>query len=497
MINYIRLAVGAILSLFLIGVRAQIATYPISSISHPYVRFYFRAADDNYFIAQGNDSQLYRFDYISGPEPVVVDVIENPTSVANFGNVVAYSGPILIASGSVGYLYTYYCNETCVAGRSIATGGNSDPTSLVVDSAVSSVFYAAYPQFNYINKASVVAIVCAEDIEEGCQIIASIQSFVEDCANSPGGSSGCFKYGYTGYNIKLNGLFGLVIVGFPDANNGRGVVLLYGCIFGECEFIQEIINPNNFTGGALITNSGFGAAVSASYPEEAPYFYITVGVPGAVSGVLDEQDVANLRTGGAYIYACGGLEACEVIYTNDINNYFIDGECEYYNQNYGSFISSFALNSGPNLLINFVSTPDACQGTGGIWINQCVDDSFTFDCEPVFHQASEYGASDNYYGQSLVATNQGYSFFYNTGERGFYSLIMPLNYNVNVAREQIKGVPPFIKDTRGSMKALIKRENAWIKETNIRMGRVKERNLDDEVGLESIKQSFKSKKIRY
>jgi len=387
---------------------------PISSSSYTDVNFYFRAADDNYFIAQGNDSRIYRFDYISGPEPIVVDIIENPTSVANFGNVIAFNGIFLIASGTVGQLYTYYCNEICTAGRVIKTGANSDPLSLVSDT--SSFFYAAYPQYNYTQEAGVAVIKCDE--EEGCRIISSLQSFIEDCVNSFYPPGGCFKYGYIGYKIELSSSFNALLIGFPDANNGRGVVLLYQCFDGYCGNVQEIINPNNFTGGALMTNTGFGSAVSISYDYLLFSYYISIGIPGAVSSVLNGQSVANLRTGGAYIYSCSTVSiasilTCSLVNTNIINNDI--AQCRYYDQNYGSFISSSIISElSPNIRY-FISSPSSCQETGVIWITDCD----IFNCN-LYQEVQGY-STDNYNGQSIVSI--GSSFFYNSEERGYYASI--------------------------------------------------------------------------
>ena len=365
-------------------------------------------------VAQNNTAGVNLLNCASGvPCDRVVGLTRS--GVFNFGNKVAYDGEYMLISGGVGIIYVYHCPheaiEECAYVRQFSTRGNSDPYSLVSDELFGGRFYASYPDRDHVPQ--IVVFTCDDG---DCVLSQVLNTFAEDCLEYQDVVE-CFNGPLYSGSISLTASAGLLIVGFPSANNGRGLGLIYDCtgVNPACVINDYLEKPDNYAYSGDNRIEGFGYSISASaYNLTNTSFIINlaVGVPNAVYDegyIYSYTYTSNFYTGGVYLYTCfynNGTWQCDNYETLYYEDEYLFTFCPEQNAKFGTSVST-------KFVYLFLGTPDSCNGNGQVNVYECTPDYCDFEI-PFF-------SNDFYYGDGFGKDTIGSTFTFtaNANYRGY------------------------------------------------------------------------------
>ena len=296
-------------------------------------------------------------------DPCVRTSIISIPRVPTFGSVVGYNGESLISGTNDGRIYTFACDPLiCVQAATLNVYGNGVPTSIIVDQVLG-IFYVTYNNYNMTGPA-VVVIDCTQDIFS-CIWVQTLDSFVQDCI-SVEPMDYCFEGTLTG-PISASVSLGLLFVGFPTMQNGRGIGLYYGC-YPECVVQNMLYNEYDYDYSEYQVGESFTSSLSSTLYDTYQVSAFA-GVSHAVTTAY-YNSMTNFYTGGGYAYNCAGTPSgssinwvCTWYYTLRFNNEFYSN-CELLDQNFG--VTSFMYNS-----YVYVGGTSACSGQGYVTYLDC------------------------------------------------------------------------------------------------------------------------------
>lgn len=393
---------------------AQYVAYPLISDLEPDSLFLARGGQDQWVFASNTSSNIvhildctniYVNDYC-------LDIYHINDTNFGFGDGPIYFqgvtiGPLVIIPDRVGYLHTYICGEYCVPQKTIYTGANDAPYAIQLDNAYYQSFgqqfiAVAYGDYQY-NGPAVIVLDCADPTN--CFIYTLLQNFKEDCLTNYDAET-CFSGGVTGeISVAVEAAF--IAIGFPTANNNRGLVMYYVCN-GPCVYNNTLSNGDQYDYGNYVRGQQFGSSVSLY---EGQLF---IGEPGIATYDYG-NGVTNLFVGGGIVVDCdtgaypfcGGIGADNRFYEFYWDSDFY-GNCFLLNQNFG-FRGQYLLDTRTI----FVTSPIECNGVGIIYDFYQTGSNYTYD--------ASYVTNDYYLGDSYGLSLQiGYEFIMsNSAQRGY------------------------------------------------------------------------------
>ena len=380
-------------SIVLIAVSIILGVAALDTLSNPWLLasdanlteiLFGRDIYNQYVAASNNIGNFTIMDCISSTSsgvPCASLQIFSGTSTG-YGGAAAYYSSYLIIADATGKLETYDCTSglSCVFQVTLETGASSLPTQLVKDSLYPTIIYAAYPNIN--GQLAVIQVMCGSG---GCAITQTLTEFYAAGVTASLPSAALDVDGNMGSSLSIAPSAGMLVIGFPQINNGRGTAWIYDCT-ATCALESSLLNqeyyaasspPNYVRPGVL-----FGKSVASATLRTSPTIYVNlvIGSPGRDATIGSNGGgnyLSNLQVGRAYIYNCtyaASAWSCSYAASTNFQKYYqaltyntsFSGFCPYADQDFGQSVITRTQN---NLVL--VGAPSACFGAGVVYGYSC------------------------------------------------------------------------------------------------------------------------------